>query len=157
MLEEVGVLVDTHYFNEFYETKSSLFLKRVLENQKFIDVPLLKRTGCVTIPLSHNSATISFNTILVFWFAMVLDFLLRWFPFLIRRFLSFRLVPAESFPPHFSCPFPKFQDRGFESQRRTSNPIDASTLRHTDGGSFQPTAKPQRDVGRPDWSIHESR
>ena len=31
--------------------------------------------GCVTIPLRHNSATFSFNTILVFWFAMVLDFL----------------------------------------------------------------------------------
>ena len=44
VLEEVEVLIDTHFFNEFYETKSSLFLKRVIKNQNSIDTNLLKRT-----------------------------------------------------------------------------------------------------------------
>ena len=39
VLEEVEILIDTHFFNEFCETKSSLFLKRALENQKYIDMP----------------------------------------------------------------------------------------------------------------------
>ena len=33
VMEEVEVLIDTHFFNEFYGTKSALFLKRVLGNQ----------------------------------------------------------------------------------------------------------------------------
>ena len=42
VLEEVEVLVDTHFFNEFSETKSSLFLKRVIANQGSIEMSLLK-------------------------------------------------------------------------------------------------------------------
>ena len=44
VLEEVEDLVDTHFFDEFWETKSSMFLKRVIANQSAIDVKLLKRT-----------------------------------------------------------------------------------------------------------------
>ena len=44
VLEEVEVLIDTRFFNEFYGTKSSMFLKRVLENQGLIEMRLLKRT-----------------------------------------------------------------------------------------------------------------
>ena len=32
VLGEVEVLIDAHFFNEFSEAKSSLFLKRVLAN-----------------------------------------------------------------------------------------------------------------------------
>ena len=41
VLEEVDVLIDTHFFDEFYETKSSLFLKKVIKNQNAIDTNLL--------------------------------------------------------------------------------------------------------------------
>ena len=44
VLEEVEVLVDTHFFNEFSETKSSLFLKRVIASQGSIDMSLFKKT-----------------------------------------------------------------------------------------------------------------
>ena len=44
VLEEVEVLIDAHFFNEFWETKSSLFLKRVIANQNVIETSLLKRT-----------------------------------------------------------------------------------------------------------------
>ena len=44
VMEEVEVLIDTHFFNEFYGTKSALFLKRVLGNQGWIEMRLLKRT-----------------------------------------------------------------------------------------------------------------
>ena len=44
VLEEVGELIDTHFFNEFTETRSSTFLKRVLENQRCLDLRLLKKT-----------------------------------------------------------------------------------------------------------------
>ena len=44
VLEEVEVLIDTHFFNEFHDTKSSMFLKRVVENQGWIEMRLLKRT-----------------------------------------------------------------------------------------------------------------
>ena len=43
VLEEVEVLVDTYFFNEFSETKSSLFLKKIIANQNTIEVTLLKR------------------------------------------------------------------------------------------------------------------
>ena len=43
VLEEVEVLIDTHFFNEFYDTKSSIFLKRVLENQGSIEMRLFKK------------------------------------------------------------------------------------------------------------------
>ena len=43
VLEEVEVLIDAH-FNEFSETKSSLFLKKVLANQGSIDTNLFKKT-----------------------------------------------------------------------------------------------------------------
>ena len=43
-LEEVDVLVVTHYFNEFSETKSSTFLKKVIENRNVIDTRLFKKT-----------------------------------------------------------------------------------------------------------------
>ena len=44
MLEEVEVLIDTHFFNQFLETKSSSFLKRVLECRSVIDTKLFKKT-----------------------------------------------------------------------------------------------------------------
>ena len=44
VLEVFKVLVDTHFFNEFSETKSSAFLKRVLANQAAIDMRLFKKT-----------------------------------------------------------------------------------------------------------------
>ena len=44
VMEEVEVLIDTHFFNEFYGTKSALFLKRVLGNQGWIEMTLFKRT-----------------------------------------------------------------------------------------------------------------
>ena len=43
VLEEVSVLVDTYFFNEFIGTKSSAFLK-VIANQSSIDMNLFKRT-----------------------------------------------------------------------------------------------------------------
>ena len=44
VIEEVDVLVDTHFFNQFSQTKSSTFLKKVLENQGSIDLRLFRRT-----------------------------------------------------------------------------------------------------------------
>ena len=44
VLEEVDILIDTHFFNEFCETKSSSFLKRVILNQSAIDMTILKRS-----------------------------------------------------------------------------------------------------------------
>ena len=44
VLEEVEVLIDIHFFNEFWETKSSLFLKRVIANQSVIETGILKKT-----------------------------------------------------------------------------------------------------------------
>ena len=44
VLEEVEVLIDTHFFNEFAETRSSLFLKKVIAHQNAIDARLLKTT-----------------------------------------------------------------------------------------------------------------
>ena len=44
VLEEVDVLIDAYYFNQFTETKSSLFLKKVIENQRTIEVGLFKKT-----------------------------------------------------------------------------------------------------------------
>ena len=43
VLEEVEVLIDTH-FNAFSETKSSLFLKKVIANQNAIDLRLFKKS-----------------------------------------------------------------------------------------------------------------
>ena len=44
VLEEVEALIDTHFFNDFSETKSSTFLKKVISNQSVIDTRLFKRT-----------------------------------------------------------------------------------------------------------------
>ena len=44
VLEEVELLIDTHFFNEFYDMKSSFFLKRIIENQGWIAMTLFKRT-----------------------------------------------------------------------------------------------------------------
>ena len=44
VLEEVEVLIDTHFFDEFSETKSSVFLKKVIANQSVIEKSLLKKT-----------------------------------------------------------------------------------------------------------------
>ena len=43
VLEEMDALIDTH-FDEFSETKSSLFLKKVFANQNVIDTGLFKKT-----------------------------------------------------------------------------------------------------------------
>ena len=44
VVEEVEVLIDTHFFNEFSETKSSQFLKKVIAHQSIIEMRLLKKT-----------------------------------------------------------------------------------------------------------------
>ena len=44
ILEEVDVLIDLHFYNEFSKIQSSLFLKRVMENQNAIDVRTFKKT-----------------------------------------------------------------------------------------------------------------
>ena len=44
VLEEVEVLIGTHFFDEFSETKSSVFLKKVIANQSVIEKSLLKKT-----------------------------------------------------------------------------------------------------------------
>ena len=43
MLEEVLVLINTHFINTLSETKSSTFLKKVIMNQSVVDVMLFKR------------------------------------------------------------------------------------------------------------------
>ena len=44
VIRVVEVLVDIHFFNEFSETMSSLFLKRVISNRRAIDVRLFKKS-----------------------------------------------------------------------------------------------------------------
>ena len=44
VLEDVEALIDTHFFNEFWETKSSQFLKKALANQGVIEMRLFKKT-----------------------------------------------------------------------------------------------------------------
>ena len=44
VLEEVEVLVDTHFFDEFCGTKSSSFLKRVIEKRGSIEIKLFRKT-----------------------------------------------------------------------------------------------------------------
>ena len=43
VLEEVEVLIDTHFFNAFWETKSSLFLKRIITSQNMIEMRLFRK------------------------------------------------------------------------------------------------------------------
>ena len=45
VLEEVEVLIDTHFFNEITETKSSQFQKKVLANQGVIEVRVFRKTS----------------------------------------------------------------------------------------------------------------
>ena len=42
VVEEVEVLIDTHFFNQFSERKSSMFLKKVIANQNVIEMGLFK-------------------------------------------------------------------------------------------------------------------
>ena len=44
VLEEVDVLIDVHFFNEFSGTKSSAFLKRITTNKNTFEMNLLKKT-----------------------------------------------------------------------------------------------------------------
>ena len=44
VLKEVEVLIDTHLFNAFSESKSSLFVKKAISNQNSLDMHLLKKT-----------------------------------------------------------------------------------------------------------------
>ena len=44
VLEDVEVLIDAHFFDQFTETKSSMFLKKVLANQRMIGVGLFNKT-----------------------------------------------------------------------------------------------------------------
>ena len=53
--EDVDTLIDTYFFNEFYKTKSSEFLKKVIDNQRSIDTRLLKKTRR---SLNHTPKTI---------------------------------------------------------------------------------------------------
>ena len=56
VLEQVGVLIDTHLFNEFAKTKSSMFLKKVISNQKSIEMNLFKKHGDhEPLPINHES------------------------------------------------------------------------------------------------------
>ena len=43
VLEEVDVLIDMHFYNKFRETKSSMFLKKIIETQNWIEMNLLKK------------------------------------------------------------------------------------------------------------------
>ena len=53
VLKEVEVLIDTHFFNEFSETKSSSFLK-VISSQSMFDVNLL---NIIWRNLNHSQKT----------------------------------------------------------------------------------------------------
>ena len=53
VLEEVGDLIDTYFFNRFSETKSSEFLRKVIKNQGAIDTSLFKKTWR-TLNCSHK-------------------------------------------------------------------------------------------------------
>ena len=44
VLEDVEVVIDMHFFVGFSHTKSSTFLKKVMDNQRWIDMTLLKKT-----------------------------------------------------------------------------------------------------------------
>ena len=44
VLEDVEALIDAHFFNEFWETKSSQLMRKVIDNQGSIDTNILKRT-----------------------------------------------------------------------------------------------------------------
>ena len=44
VLEDVEVVIDMHFFVEFSQTKSSTFLKKTIDNQRWIDMALLKKT-----------------------------------------------------------------------------------------------------------------
>ena len=44
VLEEVEAVTDTRFYNEFSETKSSLFLKKTTVSQSAIDLRLFKKT-----------------------------------------------------------------------------------------------------------------
>ena len=50
VLEEVEVLVYTHFFNELTRTKSSTFLNKVVENENLIEVGLLKTAEEFHVP-----------------------------------------------------------------------------------------------------------
>ena len=44
VLEEVEVLIDVHFYDEFSATKSSLFLKKIVSNQGSVEISLFKKT-----------------------------------------------------------------------------------------------------------------
>ena len=44
VMEEVEVLIDTHFLNEFSVTQSSVFLRKVVREQIAIDINILKKT-----------------------------------------------------------------------------------------------------------------
>ena len=44
VLEEVEVLIDMHFDNEFSQTKSSVFLKNVISHQGSIEINLFKKS-----------------------------------------------------------------------------------------------------------------
>ena len=44
VLEEVEVLIDTHFYNEFFQTKSSVFLKNMISHRGSIEINLLKKS-----------------------------------------------------------------------------------------------------------------
>ena len=45
VLEEVEVVIDMHFFVEFSQTKSSTFLKKVMDNQRLLIWPSSRRPG----------------------------------------------------------------------------------------------------------------
>ena len=59
VLEEVAVVIDAH-FNEFSETKSSLFLKKLISNQGLVDMNLLRRPGGLSIALQKHWNSFAF-------------------------------------------------------------------------------------------------
>ena len=44
VVEEVEVLIQIHFYNEFCETKSSAFLKKIIAHQSVIDIRLFEKT-----------------------------------------------------------------------------------------------------------------
>ena len=42
VLQEVKVLIDTHFYDEYAKTKSLMFLKKIIENQNLIEIVLKK-------------------------------------------------------------------------------------------------------------------
>ena len=61
VLEEVEVLIDTHFFNEFSETKSSILLKKVIFCQGLIHGVAFYTGSLDRGTPKNNNTRLSFN------------------------------------------------------------------------------------------------